>query len=153
MGDLLFGFVAGSGLTWVFMELRRDSYWREFNARRRGSNPPPPGRKPAPPAGVPDWRRSFNHENTNPPTGKPPLKLQQRKPAPPAGPPEQPLTAQLIRYWAWEQEQVRRAAAGQSPIRFDEGPTQRGNGNGGPTTPRPPIKPQPHGGRQLPHWP
>jgi hypothetical protein len=32
-----------------------------------------------------------------------------RKPAPPTGPPEQPLTAQLIRYWAWEQEQVRRA--------------------------------------------
>jgi hypothetical protein len=32
-----------------------------------------------------------------------------RKPAPPAGPPKQPLTAQLIRYWAWEQEQVRRA--------------------------------------------
>ena len=32
-----------------------------------------------------------------------------RKPVPPAGPPEQPLAAQLIRYWAWEQEQVRRA--------------------------------------------
>ena len=53
----------------------RDRYWREYNARRRGSNPSPPGRKPAPPA----------------------------------GPPEQPLAAQLIRYWAWGQEQVRRA--------------------------------------------
>jgi hypothetical protein len=40
MGALLFGLVAGFGLTWVFMELRRDGYWREFNARRRGSNLP-----------------------------------------------------------------------------------------------------------------
>ena len=31
-------------------------------------------------------------------------------------------------------------------IRFDEGSTQRGNGHGGPTTPKPPAKPQPHGG-------
>lgn len=37
----------------------------------------------------------------------------------------------------------RKPAADQSPIRFDEGTTQRGNGNGGPTTPQPPIKPQP----------
>ena len=182
---------------------------------RRGSNPPPPGRKPAPPA----------------------------------GPHEQPLAAQLIRYWAWEQEQVRRAwldpalgepwpegrkpappaglpvpppdvaaainrqldrdiaiarrkrglspygwGAGQLnppppapgmrreylwcptsmaecggpcweaqdprccdcgalwrdvPIRMDEGPTQRGNNSGGPTTPKPPIKPQPTGPRMV----
>jgi hypothetical protein len=33
------------------------------------------------------------------------------------------------------------------PIRMDEGQTQRGNGDGGLTTPRLPIKPQPHGGR------
>lgn len=54
---------------------------------RRGSNPPPTGRKPAPPAGP--------------------------------------------------------------PVRFDEGQTQRGNGSGGPTTPKPPIKPQPSGGRMI----
>jgi hypothetical protein len=42
MRDLLFGLVAGSGLTWVFLSLRRDGYWREFSARRRSS----PGRKP-----------------------------------------------------------------------------------------------------------
>ena len=35
------------------------------------------------------------------------------------------------------------------PIRMDEGQTQRGNGNGGPTTPKPPIKPQPHGGHLV----
>ena len=28
------------------------------------------------------------------------------------------------------------------PLRMDEGQTQRGNSNGGPTTPKPPIKPQ-----------
>lgn len=76
---------------------------------RRGSNPPPPGRKPAPPA----------------------------------GPPEQPLTAQLIRYWAWEQEQVRRAWLDprlgetwpedrQPPPPM---PTRSGRSDGAPTTP------------------
>jgi hypothetical protein len=74
VSDLLFGLIAGSGLTWVFMELRRDGYWREFNARRRGSNPPPPAR-----------------------------------------PPEQPLTAQLIRYWRWHADQVARAWADPRP--------------------------------------
>jgi hypothetical protein len=38
------------------------------------------------------------------------------------------------------------------PIRVDEGKTQRGFGNGGPTTPKPPIKPQPHGGRLIKSW-
>ena len=152
MRDFLFGFVAGSGLLWVAMSHRRDVYWREFNTRRRGSNPPPPGRKPAPPA----------------------------------GPPEQPLTAQLIRYWYWKNEQVRRAwtdpglgdpwpegcqpapapptgppcGGGEITLAqweamrtpFVEGRTQRGNGNGGPTTPKPPIKPQPHGGRLIKSW-
>ena len=204
MSDLLFGFVAGSGLTWAFLSLRRDGYWHEFNTRRRGSNPSPPGRKPSPPA----------------------------------CPPEQPLTAQLIRYWDWENEQVRRAwldprhgepwpedctpdrqadvvldhqasedelarrisernlfgwgarqfppptpAPGKRreyfwspsqmaecggpcweaqdprkctcgalwrdvPIRMGEGKVQRGNGNGVPAIPNPPIKPQFHGGYQ-----
>jgi hypothetical protein len=36
-------------------------------------------------------------------------------------------------------------------VRMDEGRVQRGNGNGGPTTLKPPIKPRPHGGRQLPN--
>ena len=42
MGSFLFGLVVGSGLTWIFMDLRRNGYWREYDARRRGS----PGRKP-----------------------------------------------------------------------------------------------------------
>ena len=32
---------------------------------------------------------------------------------------------------------------------FTEGAVQRGNGNGGPVTPKPPIKPQPTGGRLI----
>ena len=182
-------FVAGFLSTW-FLRSLMERKLRQIG--RRGSNPPPPGRKPAPPA----------------------------------GPPEQPAAAQLIRYWTWEQEQVRRAwfdpalgepwpedhqaafAAGVAaerdrlradakdwgseslnaatgamlesyrrhtgqaealifyknakgilrdalsaylnnggPTRFDEGQTQRGNG--GPTTPKPPIKPQPAGGHLV----
>ena len=117
VSDLLLGLIAGSGLTWVFMELRRNGFWRGGYARHHGSSPPPPGRKPSPPA----------------------------------RPPEQPLTAQLIRHWRctlirWRGPGPTRVDV---PIRFGEGETQRGNGNGGPTTPKPPIKPQPHGGRQL----
>ncbi len=42
LNNLLFGLVAGASLAWVFLSLRRDSYWREFNARRQSSNPPTP---------------------------------------------------------------------------------------------------------------
>jgi hypothetical protein len=67
-----------------------------------------------------DWRRSFNHENTNRPSGPPPLKLRRSEPE------------ELF-------------------IRMDEGRTIRGNGNGGPTTPKPDItpKPQPAGGHLI----
>jgi hypothetical protein len=51
----------------------------------------------------------------------------------------------------WEAQDPRHCDCGalwrDVPIRLDEGRTQRGNGNGGPTTPKPPIKPQPSGGR------
>ena len=53
MGTFLFGLVVGGNLVWVFMSIAHDRDWREYNTRRRGSNPPPPGRKPAPPAGPP----------------------------------------------------------------------------------------------------
>ena len=68
----------------------------------------------------PDWRRSFTHENLNRPGGPPPLKLRRSEPDLP--------------------EQF---------IRMDEGHTQRGNGSGGPSTPKPPIKPQPSGGHLI----
>jgi len=53
MSIFLLGLVVGFNLGWVFTSLSRDAYWREFNARRRGSNPLP-SRKPAPPAGPPE---------------------------------------------------------------------------------------------------
>lgn len=62
----------------------------------------------------PDWRRSFNHENTNRPGGPPPLRLRRSEPDPP----------ELF-------------------IRLDEGRIQRGNGKGGPATPKPNIIPKP----------
>jgi hypothetical protein len=79
IASLLFGLVAGSGLTWAFLSLRRDYYRYEYSTRRYA-----------------------NDEIT----------LAQR-------------------------EAMRTS--------FTEGPTQRGNGNGGATT----SKPQPAGGRLI----
>lgn len=77
-----------------------------------------------------DPRRRFNHENRCGPVGPPPFKLRRTKlETPPSGP--------RPRRWS----QVRRALDG-SP-RFDEGRVQRGNGKGGPTTPKPNIIPKP----------
>jgi hypothetical protein len=174
MGDLLFGLVAGSGLTWVFMELRRDGYWRAFSTRRRGSNPPPPGRKPAPPAGPPapppdvaaaiDLRLARDIAIARRKRGLPiygwgPGQLSPPPPAP-----------GMRREWLWSPSQMAECGGPcweaqdprccdcgalwrDVPIRLDEGQVQRGNGNGGPTTPKPPIKPQPHGGRTIGPWP
>jgi hypothetical protein len=85
MASLLFGLVAGSGLTWAFMSLRRDHYRHEYSTRRYANDE--------------------------------------------------------ITLAQWE--------AMRTP--FTEGPTQRGNGNGGPTMPKPEInsKPQPAGGRLI----
>ena len=113
MGTLLIGFVGGAAGFWLAGWICRGLQRPMAPPRggycylRRGSNPPPPGRKP-PAAPAPDWRRSFSHENFNRPDGPPPLKFRRSE-----------------------------------PIRFDEGHTQRGNGHGGPSTPKPPIKPQP----------
>jgi hypothetical protein len=65
------------------------------------------------------------------------------KPAPPAWPPAPPpdvaaaINCQLDRDIA-----IARRKRDQSPIRLDEGQTQRGNGNGGAPKTKPPIKPQ-----------
>jgi hypothetical protein len=134
MSALLFGLVAGSGLTWAFMELRRDGYWREFSTRHRGSNPPPPGRKPS---------YGWGPRQLNPPTPAPGMRREwlwsPSQMAECGGP-------------CWEARDPRYCVCGalwrDVPIRMDESQTQRGNGNGGPTTSKLPIKPQPHGGYQ-----
>jgi hypothetical protein len=75
IASLLFGLVAGSGLTWAFLSLRRDHYRHEYITRRCGGGE--------------------------------------------------------ITLAQWE--------AARTP--FNEGITQRGNGNGGPTTPKPQFPP------------
>ncbi len=59
-------------------------------------------------------------------------------------------TGALLSYWAgWRARgdvmRIRGGVLGRPPLIFNEGPTQRGNGNGGPTTSRP----QPTGGRLI----
>jgi hypothetical protein len=59
-------------------------------------------------------------------------------------------TGALLSYWAgWRARgnvmRIRGGVLGRPPLIFNEGRTQRGNGNGGPTMP----KPQPAGGRLI----
>lgn len=68
LGAVLFG--------WMPLNMERYDRLNDGHVRRRRGATPPPGRKPAPPT---DWRRSFNHENINSPTGEPPLKWRQRE--------------------------------------------------------------------------
>ena len=108
---LMLGCVCGFFLG-VTVASRRRPTCRELMRERQPTfadllMPPPRDRDP-------DWRSSFSHENTNQPSGPPPLKLRRS-----------------------------------DPVRMEEGHTQRGNGSGGPTTPKPPIKPQPSGGRMM----
>ena len=108
MTDYLFGLLCGYSLAMI-----TTSY-----VRRRGSNPPPPGRKPAPPV----------------------------------GPPEQPLAADLIRYWHWKNEQVCCAwepTAAKPPTKPEFPPPRLIREDFLPTTPKPPIKPQPPGGHLI----
>ena len=77
IASLLFGLVAGSGLTWAFLSLRRDHYRHECITRRCGGGE--------------------------------------------------------ITLAQWEAMRTS----------FTEGRTQRGNGNGGPATPKPEIVPKP----------
>jgi hypothetical protein len=111
MVDFLAGWLWGVVSVWLVASLT-------LPPRRRGSNPPPPGRKPTP-------------APLNPPHM-----------AECGGP-------------CWEAQDPRCCDCGalwrDVPIRMDEGRVQRGGLGDGPTTPKPPIKPQPHGGRQLPN--
>jgi hypothetical protein len=80
-----------------------------------------------------DWQTRFNDENTNRPLGYQPrpsrprdydwrTRFNHENTNRPSGPP--PL-------------KLRRSEPPEQFIRMDEGPVQRGNGNGGPTTPKP----------------
>lgn len=99
---------------------------------RRGSNPPPPGRKPPAPASPPRPTMPFvGHHRwfiNNP------VQIAECGGPCSAGPSHCDCGALWV----------------DVPIRLDEGTVQRGNGSGGPTTPKPraiPPKPQPPPGR------
>jgi hypothetical protein len=186
-------------LTWIVMCLQRDGYWREFNGRRHGSNPPPSGRKPAPPPEQPlaavliryqRWRdEQVRQALTDPRLGEPWLddcqpdrqadvvldreaseaELVRRRRdrelygwGPRQLPPPTPAPGLRREYlWGptqmaecggpcWEARGPRSCTCGalwrDVPIRLDEGQVQRGGFGDGPTTPKPPFKPQPTGG-------
>ena len=166
MSDLLFGLIAGSGMTWIFMEIRRDGCWWKFNARRRGRNPQPPGCKPAPPAVPPDVAAAINLRLDRDlaiarrKRGLSPYGWGVRQLEPP--PPGPGMRREYL--WSpslmaecggpcWKAQDPRRCDCGalwrDVPNCMHEGPTQRGNCSGGPTTPKPPIKPQASGGRLI----
>jgi hypothetical protein len=138
IGSFVFGVVVGANLAWVFVSGCRDAYWRDFNARHRYSNPPPPGRQ----------RYGWGRNQLEPPPPRPGTRREYiyspTQMAECGGP-------------CWEAQDPRCCDCGalwrDVPIRLDEGTTQRGHGNRGPTTPKPPIKPQPQGGQQLPRFP
>jgi hypothetical protein len=125
-------FVAGFLSAWILRSLLER---RLRQLRRRGSHPRPPGRRPA---------YGWGARQLNPPTPAPGMRREwiwsPSQMAECGGP-------------CWEAQNPRRCVCGalwrDVPIRLDEGQTQRGNGDGGPTTPKPPIKPQPPGGRQV----
>ena len=108
--------------------------------RRRGSNPPPPGRKPAPSAGAPLVASRADAERLA-------ALLQEN------------AKQLIVAGYANSSEQLRDLGlqvcwaaimlGRKKPIHLDEDLTQRGDGDGGPATPKPPIKPQPAGPRLV----
>lgn len=78
----------------------------------------------------------FNYENTNPPSGPPPLKLRSKDPEL-----IKDFSVSFLHYLQWKNQQMESAI--RDSIRLDEGRVQRGNGKGGPTTPKPDITPKP----------
>jgi hypothetical protein len=62
--------LGGQWLGMLLVAWERQRFYDNFRGRRMG---PPKGSYSLPPDH--DWRRSINHENTNRPTGEPPLKL------------------------------------------------------------------------------
>jgi hypothetical protein len=124
------------------------SFWAGWRARDRHG--PPRGSYGPPRDRSPDWRRSFNHENTNRPSGPPPLRPRRRNPF--VSDFQQQINDALdldgyrsINYPDPSPDRRPTNPFNGEPVTFTEGRIQRGNGSGGPTTP----KPQPAGGRLI----
>jgi hypothetical protein len=104
----------------------------------RGSNPPSPGRKPAPPPGPP------SAGNCERPQVAPPAPGMRRK--------YLWIPSQMAECGGpcWEARDPRCCDCGAlwrdvpcKSVALTEGPVQRGHGNGGPSTPKPEIIPKP----------
>ena len=118
MSTFLLGLVAGAGLAWASTR-RRNGYWREFNARRRGSNgncEPMPLAPPYSSAAI-AWQAAEAQRVID--------------------------TSARVKRCAELYAKLIDPSIG---VPWEEGRSQRGNGHGGPSTPKPPIKPLPSGG-------
>ena len=114
---------------------------------RRGSNPPSPDRKPPPPplAGHAGW--FINN----------PVQIAECGGPCTSGPSHCDCgalwldlpSAKAIADKSWAEARRAKFIDPSLGVSWDEGHTQRGNGSGGPTTPKPLIKPQPSGGRMI----
>jgi hypothetical protein len=92
-----------------------------------------------------DWRCRFTHESTNRPSGPPPLRLRRSNPF--VSEFQQQINDALDGYRSINYPDPSPDRRPTNPysgeqITLTEGRTQRGNGNGGPTTPKPEIIPR-----------
>ncbi len=132
--------------------------WQWFGLHRplrRGGNPPASGRKPAPPAGPPIY--GWGPHQLNPPPPAPGMRreylLSPATMAECGGPCFEAWDPRACTCGArWRDVLMAPEMDPRFGVPWDEGSTQRGNGQGGPATPKPPIKPKPTGGRSLKPW-
>jgi hypothetical protein len=107
--------LGGQWLGMLLVAWQRQRFYADFHRRRRGSNPPPPGRKQPPPP-APGMRREYIYS---------------------------PATMAECGGPCWDAWDPRSCTCGAlwrdvpcKPPAFTEGPVQRGQGNGGPSTGR-----------------
>jgi hypothetical protein len=110
---------------------------------RRGSNPPSPDRKPPPPPAPPPLAGHARWFINNP------VQIAECGGPCTSGPSHCDCGALWLDVPSAAEARRAKFIDPSLGVPWDEGRTQRGNGSGGPTTPKPPIKPQPAGGRLI----
>lgn len=142
VSGLAVGSLVGAGLGFVVGVAIGSMKRHRPGHHRRGSNPMAPGCKPEPPIGPPQRPGPYSSSAR----GLPP-------PPPPPGTRREYLYSPATMaecggpcFDAWHPQACDCGALWRDVPRWDEGRTQRGNGSGGPTTPKPNIIPRPQGG-------